>query len=254
MIRASPATGHAPVPADSVVLQHGLVFRCIHFILENSVQTDLRPALTPLKSPVMFSFHFHRTLMAGVLAASTMIISGCRRPAVVPAEEHFLSRRVDALEDKVADLEVRLAQVSRGREGAETGSTADPGMGGFESEEAQARLRVLKIRQLETAPRADLPGMIENLGFSAPELARFRRDLKLLEEKHAALIKGEGAEGAAYTEILGEIDKAKYRLELAAEGVRTRLLEESRETVQKVEAMRRQLDEGAPRDEASGPR
>ena len=104
---------------------------------------------------------------------------------------------------------------------------------------------MVKAKQLELAPRSQLPNLIAELNVAAPEMASSREALRLFEEEKIKVLASAGAGSAEMTALQESIDKARFRLELAAEEARSRLIRESRELNSKVEALRRQRGDPA---------
>lgn len=203
--------------------------------------------------------HFHVLTKSLSAAASLVVVAGCGDTRE-PGDAQFLTRRVEALEEKVKDLEsrVRAAPQSAGDgDQVETNSPLAPAPAAglplltgatpeerLENEEKRTLVFLAKVERLQRASRSELPGVIADLGIPAPELDQHRTELQRLQAQKA------GQDGNA--ELNEQIDKVKFLLEIAAEGVRSRVVDEGKQLAARVDSLRNQVG-GAPGGAASGP-
>ena len=186
-------------------------------------------------------------------------------------ETLFLARRVDELEGKVRELEreVNRLRILGGGSGVSAAGSGGVGSGAFgasgpgaatvpgdgagpalvaeqlKSEADRANIFLLKAKQLQVASRADLPRMIAELGIDAPEVTQLQVQIQGLEKERSQLLDPDGMDAAQADALDAELDKLRFRLELASEGVRRRVIEEGRQMSARMQAPPEEAGAGA---------
>jgi hypothetical protein len=191
----------------------------------------------------------------GVMAALILIggLGGCEKIKGPDPNYEYLMMRVDDLEEKVHLLELRIEQISQ-EGGVQVAKDADaveitvsalspPSLltstGGTDLEsqlahvEDQHNVLRLRVRQLEAAPRSQLPELLERLGISAPEVVSLQSTRAELMARLVGLPTG-GAEALGLAEEVRMID---LKIELEADNVRSRLIEQEQVESSKINAL-----------------
>ena len=106
----------------------------------------------------------------------------------------------------------------------------------LKSDQDRANILVLKAKQLQLASRTELPAMIAELGIEAPEVMQMQAQINALEKQRSQLLDPGGLDSDKAEDLDAELDKLRFRLELASEGVRQRVIEEGRAATAKLQA------------------